>query len=74
MSWKRCSGFLIVTPIYCCASGHGLQQYKGGQRRGHMQRGGEMPGRIANSCEQAPSDAHPNPPTRTDSHITAAPE
>ena len=23
MSWKRCNGFLTVTPMYCCASGHG---------------------------------------------------
>ena len=29
MSWKRCSGFLIVTPMYCWASGQGLQQCRG---------------------------------------------
>lgn len=23
ISWNRCSGFLTVTPTYCCASGHG---------------------------------------------------
>mmetsp|Transcript_24203 Transcript_24203/g.60073 ORF Transcript_24203/g.60073 Transcript_24203/m.60073 type:complete len:219 (+) Transcript_24203:2978-3634(+) len=23
MSWKRCSGFLTVTPMNCCCSGHG---------------------------------------------------
>ena len=26
MSWKRCSGFLMVTPMYCWASGQGLRR------------------------------------------------
>jgi hypothetical protein len=29
MSWKRCSGFLIVTPMYCWASGQGLRRVAG---------------------------------------------
>jgi hypothetical protein len=25
MSWNRCSGFLMVMPMYCCARGQGLR-------------------------------------------------
>lgn len=42
MSWKRCSGFFTVTPMYCCASGHGLRAEREGT--------GSRAGRCSSCC------------------------